>query len=199
MPPKNLKKPKSRKNEPGGRSTLASTGGLGAAFFFLMGLLLLMGYSKSTESSGMLWWSETHDVPMSERVGYLQGAIACWVAAALLAGITIWISVLRPAGGTRLKRYVPILKGVESISVQQVASIVNVKPARVYQDVQRMIDSGMIEDYYIDYQTGQIISKKFTPERAHKTVATCPSCGARSEVIVGITRACPYCTQPLPA
>lgn len=192
MPTKNSK---SELTDP---NSLARTGGLGAAFFFLMGLLLLMGYSKSTESSGMLWWSETHDVPMSERIGYLQGAIACWVAAALLTGITIWLTVIRRGRGDRLRRYVAILKGVESIPVQQVASIVNVKPAKVYQDVQRMIDLEMIEDFYLDYQTGQIVSKKYTPERSHKTVATCPSCGARSEVIVGITRSCPYCAQPLP-
>lgn len=183
---------------PSGRDRLAVLGGLGSFILFMFGLLLFFGYNQATESSGMLWWSETHDVPMSERVGYLQGAIVCWVAAAILGGVTIWLTVIRRARGDRLKRYVPILKGVESIPVQQVASIVNVKPARVYQDIQRMIDSGMIEDFYLDYQTGQIISKKYTPEHSHKTVATCPSCGARSEVIVGITRPCVYCGQPLP-
>lgn len=180
------------------RQTFAALGGLGSFLLFMFGLMLFFGYSQATESTGMLWWSETHEVPMSERVGYLQGAIVCWVAAAILGGVTIWLTVIRRARGDRLRRYVPILKGVESIPVQQVASIVNVQPARVYQDIQQMIDSGMIEDFYLDYQTGQIISKKYTPESSHKTVATCPSCGARSEVIVGITRPCVYCGQPLP-
>ena len=189
---------KNSPSEPADRGRLAAMGGLGSFGLFMFGLLLFFGYNETTESSGMLWWSETHDIPMSERIGYLQGAIACWVAAAVLGGITVWLTVIRRSRGDRLKRYVPILKGVESIPVQQVASIVNVQPARVYQDIQRMIDSGMIEDFYLDYQTGQIVSKKYTPEHSHKTVASCPSCGARSEVVVGITRPCGYCGQPLP-
>ncbi len=180
------------------RGRFGVMGGLGSFLLFLFGLLLFFGYNQTTESSGMLWWGETHDVPMSERVGYLQGAIACWAAAVILGGITIWLTAIRRSRGDRLKRYVPILKGVESIPVQQVASIANVEPARVYRDIQRMIDSGMLEDFYLDYQAGRIVSKKYTPEHSHKTVATCPGCGARSEVIVGITTPCGYCGQPLP-
>ena len=189
---------KNSATEPSRHPNVAVLGGLAAGLLFMFGLLLFMGFGQATESSGMLWWQETHDVPMAERVGYLQGAIICWVAAVVVGGLTIWLTVVRRGRGDRLRRYVPILKGVESIPVQQVASIVNIKPAQVYQDVQRMIDSGMIEDFYVDYQTGQIVSKKYTPESAHNTVVACQSCGARSEVIVGITRACPYCAQPLP-
>lgn len=184
--------------EPSWSQRLALLGGLGSFLLVIFGLLLFIGYSETTESSGMLWWSETREVPISERLPYLQGAIACWAAAIAVAGLTIWLTVIRRGRGDRLKRYVPILKGIESIPVQQVASIVNVRPTRVYQDIQRMIDAGMIEDFYLDYQAGQIVSKKFTPERSHKTVATCPGCGARSEIIVGITRSCSYCGQPLP-
>lgn len=172
-------------------------GGL-SVLLILFGLLLFLGYSQATESSGMLWWRETREVPMSERAPYLQGAIICWVGAAALAIVTVWLSVTGGSRGNRLKRYVPILKGVESIPVQQIAGIVNARPARVYQDIQRMIDSGMIEDFYIDYQSGQVISKKYTPDRSQKTVTTCPGCGARSETIIGIARACAYCGQPLP-
>lgn len=162
----------------------------------LFGFLLFMGYATTTESSGMLWWQKTHEIPMDERIPYLQGAIVCWVFAIVLGGVTLWMTLR--GGSSRLKRYGPILKGVESMPVQQVASILNAKPARVYKDVQRMIDSGMITDVYIDYQAGQVVNKKYTPDRSHKTVATCPSCGARSEVTVGITRSCSYCAQPLP-
>lgn len=167
-----------------------------AIFLVLFGLLFFMGYSRTTESSGILWWQQTRAVTMDERTAYLQGAIACWVFAAALGGIALWLMLRRDT--PRLKRYAPILKGVESMPVRQIASILNVKPARVYKDLQRMIDSAMLDDVYIDYQAGQVVSKKYTPDRSHKTVATCPSCGARSEVIVGITRTCSYCGQPLP-
>jgi len=187
---------KQSRSETSGRERLGVLGGFGAFLLLMFGFLLFMGYSQTTESSGILWWQETHEVPMDERMPYLQGAIIFWAAAAILAGITLWLTVRRQSG--RLKRYVPILKGVESMPVQQIASIVNVSPGRVYRDVQKMIDSDMIDDVYIDYQAGQVVSKKFTPDRSHKTVVTCPSCGARSEVIVGITRACSYCGQPLP-
>lgn len=186
------------RSETSGQQMFALLGGLGAFLLLMYGLLQFLGYSRATESSGMLWWSETREVPMDERMPYLQGAIICWVAAIALAGITIWLTVIRRRRADRLRRYVAILKGVESIPVQQIAGIVNVPPTRVYQDVQRMIDSGMIEDFYLDHQAGEVVSKKYTPERSNKTVATCPGCGARSEVIVGIARSCGYCSQPLP-
>lgn len=184
------------RRQPSARQTLGVVGGLGAFLLLMFGLLLFMGYSNTTEQSGMLWWQSTNEVPLDERIPYLQGAIVCWVFAAVLGGVTL--SVTLRGTTSRLKRYGPILKGVESMPVQQIAGIVNVKPARVYKDLQRMIDSGDLADVYIDYQAGQVVNKKYTPDRSHKTVATCPSCGARSEVIIGVTRSCSYCAQPLP-
>ena len=52
-----------------------------------------------------------------------------------------------------------------------------------------MIDSGMINDFYIDYQREQVVSRKYIPKMSHKTVVKCSGCGGNNEVIVGITQA----------
>ena len=164
----------------------------------MFGLLMFLGYARTTETSGMLWWQEERVVPMSERVPYLQGAIALWVVAAALGAVAVWLLVTVPERKlNKLKRYVPILKGVERIPVHEIASITNSNPSVVFRDIQTMIDTGMIQDFYVDYQAGQVVSRKYVPEQSHKTVVKCLSCGANSEVIVGITRACTYCGQPL--
>lgn len=85
-----------------------------------------------------------------------------------------------------------ILKGVEHMPIQQIASITNSSPSVAFRDIQIMI-----ENLYIDYQAARVVSKKYTPEQSYKTVAKCPSCGANTEVIVGIKKACAYCGQPL--
>ena len=84
---------KNSATEPSRQPNVAVLGGLAAGLLFMFGLLLFMGFGQATESSGMLWWQETHDVPMAERVGYLQGAIICWVAAVVVGGLTIWLTV----------------------------------------------------------------------------------------------------------
>ncbi|WP_300591491.1 hypothetical protein [Microbacterium sp.] len=173
---------------------------LGLAFLLLLvGMLQFLQYTRTTETEGMLWWQETREIPAGERAPYLQGAIAFWIFGAIVAVTAIWLMTRRPRQQRdKLKRYLPILKGVESMPVQQIAAITNTNPSTVYRDIQKMIDSGMADDIYLDYQGERVVSKKFVPDRSHKTVVTCPSCNARSEVIVGITRTCAYCNQPLP-
>lgn len=165
----------------------------------LAGAGLFAMFNQTTETSGMLWWQETHEVPWSERVPLLQGAIVSWILAPVLGAVGIWLFVSDPRRKVnKLNRYMPILKGIESMPIQQIAGITNTNPSTVYRDIQKMIDSGMANDIYLDYQGERVVSKKFVPERSHKTVVACPSCNARSEVIVGVTRTCPYCSQPLP-
>lgn len=148
-----------------------------------------------TKSSGALWWKETTErqIPLTERRPYLFVAICLFVVAVLL--VTSSIRLLTMKGS--LKKYPPILVGVESMGVERIAKITNANVARVYRDVQAMIDSGMISDFYIDYQTEQVVSKKYVPERSHKTVVTCSGCGGNNELIVGITKVCSFCGQPL--
>ena len=64
-------------------------------------------------------------------------------------------------------------------------------------DLQSMIKSEMITDFYIDYGADQVVSTKFVPKTSHKTVVKCSECGGNNELIVGITRSCEFCGQPL--
>lgn len=169
-----------------------------ALFLALFGALLLMGYLQTTESTGMLWWREERAIDLGERIPYLQGAIALWVGAIALGTVAVWLLVATPERRRkRLKRYLPILKGIESMPIHQIASITNSNPSVVLRDIQTMIDSGMVDDVYVDYQASVVVSKRYVPATSHKTVVQCSQCGANAEVIVGITRSCAYCGQPL--
>ena len=151
--------------------------------------------TTETNSSGALWWSKTTEtsVPLDERLPYLFIAIAVFPVAVLLVATSIRLFTMQSG----LRKYPPILVGVESMRIQQIADIVNTKRSKVCRDIQTMIDSGMISDFYIDYRAEQVVSKKYVPERSHKTVVTCSGCGGKNELIVGITRTCSFCGQPL--
>lgn len=90
-----------------------------------------------------------------------------------------------------------MLKGVKEMAIQQIAAITNSNPSIVFRDIQAMIDLGTVEDLYIDYKAAHVVSRKYITERSYKTVVKCTSCGSSAEVIVGITRTCGYCGQPL--
>ena len=130
---------------------------------------------------------------MGERLAYLLGGIALLTIAALC--VYFWIKLARRRAAQR--RYLAILTGVERMKVHQIAGIAGASQATVYRDIQQMIDSGIIEDMYIDYQAEEVVSKKYVPETSHKTVVTCRACNANNEVIVGIPRACAACGEPL--
>ena len=55
----------------------------------------------------------------------------------------------------------------------------------------------MIGDFYIDYSSDQVVSKKYVPKTSHKTVVKCSECGGNNDLIVGITKHCSFCGQPL--
>ena len=48
-------------------------------------------------------------------------------------------------------------------------------------EIQTLIDSDVINDFYIDYQREEVVSKKYIPKTSHKTVVTCRACGANND------------------
>lgn len=163
----------------------------------LFASLELTGFTRATksETSGWLWWQETttSEIPLGERLPYLLIAIGMYFVA--IAGALTAARLYTLQGG--LKKYSAILVGVEAISIQKIADITNSRATRVLKDIQAMIDSGLISDFYIDYGSEQVVSKKYIPASSYKTVVTCSGCGGRSELIVGITKVCNFCKQPL--
>lgn len=85
-----------------GRSDLSGRRTFAVALFmfggslFLFGLLLFLEYARTTETIGILWWQELRDVPMSERLPNLHGAIAMWGAAAILGAVAVWLVATTP-------------------------------------------------------------------------------------------------------
>lgn len=163
----------------------------------LFGALCLGVASEETQTktSGHLWWKSetTTTVPTETRVGWLVAGILLVLVAVALAAVAMRLATRRAV----LKQYVAILTGVEVITIQQIAGITGQSRSRVYKDVQAMLRSGIIDDFYVDYQREQVVSRKYIPKTSHKTVVTCPGCGGHNEVIVGITRTCSFCGQPL--
>lgn len=165
-----------------------------AAFF---GLLMILAFSETTEEkcSGALLWKECSDVsvPMSERLTYLAAGVGLLVFALVCVVGSLQLMGVRG----RLKKYDAILTGVESMSVMQIASIVRSSPDRVRDEIQLMIDAEMIDDVYIDYGRDLVITKKYVPASSYKTVVVCGKCHANNELIVGITKSCVFCREPL--
>lgn len=170
-----------------------------AATFF--GLLLtglgLAGGETVEECSGHLMWKECEDV----RNDWPQGVVVLLLAAGICALVIAVVSVISAVRLTtmqgHLKRYLAILTGVESMGVQQIADITHSRPSTVRGEIQNMIDSEMISDFYIDYSADQVVSKRYIPKVSHKTVVKCSDCGGNNEVIIGITKHCGFCGQPL--
>lgn len=144
---------------------------------------------------GHLWNKECTDVPvpLGERVASLMAGIGL---SALLVTAAIFCLALMMSQ-SHLKKYQAILTGVEVMSVQKIANITHVRPARVRSEIQSLIDSDEIDDFYIDYGADNVVSRKYIPKTSHKTVVKCTECGGNNEVIVGITRHCSFCGQPL--
>jgi len=161
------------------------------------GLLSVMAFAETTETStsGHLWWEETTTttIPLSQRIVYLLLGVGLLAAA---AGCALAAVQLLTAQG-RLKKYPPILTGVEAMPIQRIAEITNQSRSQVVRDIQVLIDSDTITDFYIDHATESVVSKKYVPKVSHKVVVACYGCGGSNELIVGIPRPCTYCGQPL--
>ena len=181
------------------KSQKAIAGGLLSAAFFaaMFGFLMTMGFSESTEEkcTGHLVWKKCVDVavPMSERLTYLVVGVGLVVVALVCVIAALRLTTL----SGHLNRYLAILTGVESMSIQQIADITQSRPSKVRDEIQSMISSEMISDFYIDYSADQVVSKKYIPKTSRKTVVKCSECGGNNEVIVGITKHCSFCGQPL--
>lgn len=173
---------------------LLTVGGLAAGIAGVV-LVTLFFKDERTEESGHMWWkdSTTTEVPLDTRLTYLFIGICLLVVAALCVVVPISLARRRRS----LKKYLAILTGVEHLRVQQIADITGLTKSRVFGDLQTMIDSGAIDDFYIDYQSEQIVSKKYVPKNSHKTVVTCSGCGGHNDLIVGITKPCSFCGEPL--
>jgi hypothetical protein len=174
---------------------------LAALIFAIAGTVLVVLFFQTertdTDTSGHLWWKDettiTTEVPLATRLLYLFIGLALISVAAL----SVYIRIRQAALQVSHKKYLAILTGFERMKIQQIAGITNSSPSTVYRDIQRMIDSGLIDDVHIDYQAEEVVSKKYIPKSSHKTVVTCRACGANNELIVGITRACGACGEPL--
>ncbi len=164
-----------------------------AAFLSLYAVLFVVWFAETMKTSGWLWWQEASEIPLTERLPKLYIAIGLLISGAVLAIAGVMLFAMQGS----LKKYAPILKGVDSISIQSIASITDSTSRKVYRDVQAMIDSGMIRDIYIDHKAEQVVSKKYVPKKSRKAVATCSGCGGNTEVIVGIPKPCSFCGQLL--
>jgi hypothetical protein len=170
----------------------------GVAYFAaLMGFLSVMAFSEATEEqcTGALLWKDCVDVavPTSERLTYLVVGLGL-----LLLAVVCVVGSLRLMGmRARLKKYAAILTGIESMTVMQLAGIVGSSLNQARDEVQLMIDSDMLDDVYVDYSRDVVVSKKYIPKSSQKTVVVCRRCQAHNELIVGITKSCQYCREPL--
>ncbi len=153
----------------------------------------------TTKSTGALWWKHetttTTAIPVEKRLPYLFIGLALIAVAAVCVYVPIMLA--RRRAGER--KYRAILTGVERIPIDRIAGITGATQAAVVRDIQRMIDSGAIDDVYIDRQAGEVVSKRYVPKVSHKVVVTCRACNATNEMIVGIPRACAACGEPLVA
>lgn len=150
---------------------------------------------EDTTTSGHLWWKKTTEnvhADTERLTGVLVG-IGLLAVAVLCAGLALKLITMQ--GG--LKKYPPILVGVESMRIQKIADITGARTAKVYRDLESLINSGTIKDFYIDYESEQVFSTRYIPKRSHKTVVTCSGCGGNNELIVGITKHCSFCGEPL--
>lgn len=164
-----------------------------AMILALLGSVGVGDFFEKTKTSGHLMWKHTEARSLGDRMPSLIGGLAALVIAILCVLAALWLLTMQG----RLKKYPPILTGVESIKVHRIAAITNSSTSRVYRDIQGLIDSGVIDDFYIDYQGEQVVSTKYLPKSSHKTVVSCGACGANNEVIVGITQPCRSCGEPV--
>ena len=166
---------------------------VGAVFF---GLFFRAEHTE-TESSGHLWWKDetttTTEVPMGTRLVFLLVGLTLLA----IAAFCVYIRIKQARRRAAQRKYLAILTGVERMKVHQIAGIAGASQATVFRDIQRMIDIGIIDDVHIDYQAEEVVSKKYVPKTSHKTVVTCRACNAHNELIVGITRPCAACGEPL--
>lgn len=177
--------------------TVPSILGYAAGIAVLFGFMCVMASTEveDTETSGHLWWKDTTENAdaSSERLGWILGAILLFGVAAACG----YLAFRLHTQAARLRKYPPILKGLESIPVERVANIAGVRVSTAYRDLRTLISSGTVDDFYIDNGSGQVVNRNYVPERSQKAVIECPGCGSRNEVIIGIPKNCRSCGEPV--
>lgn len=154
--------------------------------------LLILTDPPEQKCKGHLWAKECVDIPR-DSTPYVVTALVLFAIAAfcLLAALKL----VTTQG--RLKKYLPILKGIETMNIQQIVDITGSSRATVYRDLQTLINGHMIDDLYVDYGNERVVSKRYIPDASRKTVVKCTGCSANNEIILGITKNCSHCGQPL--
>lgn len=131
----------------------------------------------------------------AERLAYgVSGGFL--ICLAVLAGLVkLRLFTLHDDSSGHLNKYRAILVGHESIALQEIADVVHRSSKRVRQEIQALIDSGSISDFYVDHKRGVVVSKKYVPKTSHKTVVSCARCGHANDLVVGVTKHCSHCGQ----
>lgn len=157
--------------------------------------LSLIEENTATDSSGHLWWKETTTTTTPVSSGTRLTFLLVGLALLAVSAICVIVYRKRAARASRLKRYPAILRGVEVMRVEQIAAITGSNSVVVFQDLQRLIESGVLDGCYLDYQREQVHNRNYVPRSSHKTVIPCGFCGTNNEVIVGVTKPCISCGQ----
>lgn len=185
------------KSQKGIAAGLLPAAGVAAFFGLLLTGLGIAGGETVEECTGHLLWKKCQDVTNDWSMGTIIFLIATGIGLLIIAGACLLAALRLTTMQGHLKRYLAILTGVESIGIEKIAGITHARPSKVRDEIQSMINSGMISDFYIDYGRDLVVSTKYIPKTSHKTVVRCSGCGGNNEVIVGITKHCSYCGQLL--
>lgn len=154
-------------------------------------------YETITKETGKLFWKKITEEKIyftfSQRLPYLILAIIL-IPLAVLFLISAFKLGQMPG---RYQKYSAIIKGNEKLRIQHIAEITNKHPRKVINDIQNLINSGYIDDYYIDHKQGLLIDKSSLAYSNLKKIIKCPKCGANNEIILGVTSYCIYCDSLL--
>src|SRR4051794_20305756 len=124
-----------------------------ALVFAVVGTVFVVLFFQSertdTKTSGHLWWKDTTTtttkIPLGTRLVYLLIGLGL----ILVAVLCVYELIRRIARRKAERKYLAILTGNEVWKVQGIARITNLSPSTVHRDIQHMIDSGTIDDFYI--------------------------------------------------
>ncbi len=157
----------------------------------LFGFLTLMARTEVEEN--FLQKAFANPAADQERLQLLLGGLGLMAVALFCLAIAYVLITER----SRLRKYLPILKGIEAVGIQDIIDITGSRRATVFRDLRSLINANMVDDLYIDYKSERVVSKTYIPGRSWKTVVKCDGCDGNNELIVGITKTCSFCGQPL--
>ncbi|MGL5550442.1 MAG: hypothetical protein ACRDD4_12140, partial [Culicoidibacterales bacterium] len=94
-------------------------------------------------------------------------------------------------------RYDLLIRNVQIIELIKIANMRNTTPRKVATDLQNMIDSGYISNYYIDYQKKVLVNQNIDAESIETITVKCPHCGAKTVIVSGNHNRCEYCDSAI--